>query len=105
MMTIKLDAYTTVTSNQFGETDIFQQLAVQPSVLIKNNQLIINEESELHQSLMSLKESHYFIRNDADELNASVMSINANYKSLEEEQLSNMSKLQELELFLSSIRC
>lgn len=33
------------------------------------------------------------------------MSINANYKSLEEEQLSNMSKLQELELFLSSIRC
>ena len=72
----------------------------QPSVFLRFNSVVINEESELYQSVKDLKSSFYNIGTEAVELSASVAQINASLDSLIRDGQSSGGKLEQIELFL-----
>ena len=72
----------------------------QPSVFLRFNSVVINEESELYQSVKDLKSSFCNIGTEAVELSASVAQINASLDSLIRDGQSSGSKLEQIELFL-----
>lgn len=52
-----LDAYCTVGSEKFGQSDQLSKLKTEPSIFKKNDILHINEESVLFKSVSELKNS------------------------------------------------
>lgn len=52
-----MDEYETVRSDKFFATDCFRQLPT-PSMLIKENRIVINEAGALYQSVQEVRHSH-----------------------------------------------
>lgn len=51
-----MDEYSTVRSNRFGETN-FLMICTAPSVMFKDDRLVVNEDSQLYQSIKEIRDS------------------------------------------------